>query len=54
MEVKGGYVGNLLRVNLSNKTYHVINDKGINQLGGERSRLKEGGLVTFLPVLSGG
>jgi len=23
MEVKGGYVGNLLRVNLSNKTYQV-------------------------------
>jgi len=23
MEIKGGYVGNLLRVNLSNKTYHV-------------------------------
>ncbi|MEE8179595.1 MAG: aldehyde ferredoxin oxidoreductase N-terminal domain-containing protein, partial [bacterium] len=23
MEVKGGYVGNLLRVNLSNKTYHA-------------------------------
>ena len=51
MERRGGYVGNLLRVNLSNETYHLVNDKGINQLGGGGTRLKEVGLRTFLPVI---
>lgn len=32
----------------------LVNDRGINQMGGEKVRLKEGDLVTFLPMLSGG
>jgi len=32
----------------------LVNDRGINQLEGEGTRLKEGDLVTFLPMLSGG
>jgi len=32
----------------------LVNDKGINQLEGESTKLKEGDRVPFLPKLSGG
>lgn len=32
----------------------LVNSIGANQLGGEKVKLKEGDLVTFIPMLSGG